>query len=138
MVPRLNEPRAGRFSRKERAMTEDVQGRIRQLTRQKRFWKRCTLGATGTLILVLVAFTSLSLVLYTSLMTEKERLTLQLQDFRKTASDGLQQGKDLLRSLNIDGRKIEQQVRQFLKREPAAVQAPVPSPAAAPEKAAPQ
>jgi hypothetical protein len=119
-------------------MTEDVEGRIRELKREKRFWKRCALGAGGVLVLALVAFTSLSLVLYTSLMAEKDRLTQQLQDFRKTAVDGLQQGKELLRGLNLDGRKIEQQVRQFLKREPSAAQPHTPPPAAPAAKDCPK
>ena len=107
-------------------MSEEVQERIRQLEQGQRFWKRFALAAAGGLVLVLVAFTSLSVALYTALMTEKERFAQQVQALRSTAEEGIQQGRELLRGLKLDRRKIEQRLRHFLAEE--APKGPAPAP----------
>jgi hypothetical protein len=98
-------------------MSDDVQERLRRLEQGQRFWKRVALAAVATLVLVLVAFTSLSIVLYTALMAEKDRFAQQVQELRKTAEDGLQTGKDLLRGLKLDRQKVRERLRQFLTPE---------------------
>ncbi|HYT89667.1 MAG TPA: hypothetical protein VEL76_13250 [Gemmataceae bacterium] len=105
-------------------MSEDVQGRLRQLKQHKRFWKRFALVAVSSLVLVLAAFTTVSILLYTSLMAEKERFAQQFQDIRKTAEEGLQQGKELLRGLKVDGRTVARRLRQFIEGDPPKEPAP--------------
>jgi hypothetical protein len=112
--------------RKEWAMSEETQELIRQLEQGERFWKRCALVAVGVLILVLVAFTSLSVALYSALMTEKDRFAQQMQEIRSTAQEGLQRGKELLRGLKIDRRKVEQHLKQLLAGETP--KGPTPAP----------
>jgi hypothetical protein len=112
--------------RKERAMSEEMQERIRQAEQSERFWKRCALVALGVLMLVLVAFTSLSVALYAALMTEKDRFAQQMHEIRSTAEEGLQRGKELLRGLKLDRRKVEQRLKQFLAGETPKEPAPAP------------
>jgi hypothetical protein len=107
-------------------MSEEVQERLHQLEQSQRFWKRCALAAVSGLVLVLVAFTSLSVALYTALMAEKERFAQQVQSLRSTAEEGIQQGRELLRGLKLDRRKIEQRLRHFLAEEPPKGPAPAP------------
>jgi hypothetical protein len=107
-------------------MSEELQERIHQAEQGERFWKRCALVAMGVLILVVVAFTSLSVALYTALMTEKDRFALQMQEIRSTAEEGLQRGKELLRGLKLDRRKVEQHLKQLLTAEPPKGPAPAP------------
>jgi hypothetical protein len=119
-------------------MSEDVQGRIRQLKLRKRFWKRFALVAAGALLLVLATFATLSITLYNSLMAEKDRFAQHLQDFRKTAEDGLNEGKEFLRGLKFDPRKVKEKLRQFLEGDAPKEPPPVPPQPPVMDKGGPQ
>jgi Tfp pilus assembly protein PilX len=75
-------------------MTEE---RIRQLEREKGFWKRLALLALTVLVLVLLGSASLSGTLYFSLVAEKERFAQHERQQIEAAERALREAEQLLR-----------------------------------------
>jgi hypothetical protein len=89
-------------------MSEELQHRLAQVDRERRFWKRLALLALTVLVLVLLGSASLSGTLYYSLSAEKARLAEREQMEREAAA----QARRAAEQAEQTARKVLRQMKQ--------------------------